>query len=393
MTERNALSSIRNIEAPIIPLIADLIAKHPGTISLGQGTVYYGPPQTCLEQLGKFLSNPLHRYQQALGLPELRELICHKLRLENSIFSDGINNIIVTPGANMAFMNAVLAITNPGDEIILPSPFFFSNEVAIRLAGCTPVFADCDENYQIKPCAIEKVITRRTKAVVTISPNNPTGAVYTEQALRQVNALCHERKIYHISDEAYEYFTYSQTPHFSPASIQDAADHTISLFSFSKAYGLASWRVGYMVAPTHLTENIKTIQDTLLICPPVASQYAALGCIASGRKYCDDKIHQIRASRAVLLEQLESVSDICRVPNSEGSIYLLAQIASSINELEFVKRLIQEHGVAVLPGAVFGAPTDPAYGCRLRIAFGSVSKDELAEATSRLCNGIRAIAS
>src|SRR6185369_12263196 len=127
-----------------------------------------------------------------------------------------------------------------------------------------------------------EAITAKTRAVVTISPNNPTGAVYSEAALCEVNQICGERGIYHISDEAYENFTYNGARHFSPASVAGSEAHTISLFSFSKAFGFASWRIGYMVMPENLFVPVKKIQDTILICAPVISQYAACGALKAG---------------------------------------------------------------------------------------------------------------
>jgi aspartate/methionine/tyrosine aminotransferase len=154
--------------------------------------------------------------------------------------------VIVTAGANMGFVNAICAITDPGDEVILLLPYYFNQEMAIRMLDCTPIAVATDERFQPRPGPIEHAITEKTRALVTISPNNPSGAVYPEPILRAINALCRARGLYHISDEAYEHFTYGGARHFSPGSIPEACEHTISLFSLSKAYGFASWRIGYM---------------------------------------------------------------------------------------------------------------------------------------------------
>ena len=177
-------------------------------------------------------------------------------------------------------MNAVLAITDPDDEIVLLVPYYFNHEMAIVMAGARAVAAETTSDYQIDLDAIRRAITPRTRAVVTVSPNNPTGAVYPRAALQAVNELCRERGIFHIHDEAYEYFTYGGVEHFSPGSLPGAAAHTISLFSLSKAYGMASWRVGYMVVPDVLFEAVNKIQDTILICPPAVSQHAAMAALA-----------------------------------------------------------------------------------------------------------------
>src|SRR5205807_2755507 len=120
--------------------------------------------------------------------------------------------------------------------------------------------------------------------------NNPTGAVYSEESLRAINHLCAARGIYHVCDEAYEYFTYGSARHFSPASIPESERHTISLYTLSKAYGMAGWRIGYMVIPAHLEEAVKKIQDTNLICPPMLNQFAAVAALAEGRTWCEPRV-------------------------------------------------------------------------------------------------------
>ena len=155
------------------------------------------------------------------------------------------------------------------------------------MASCRPVAVATDDRYQLRLDAIRAAITPRTRAIVTISPNNPSGAVYPEADLRAVNALCAERGLYHITDEVYEYFTYDPATHTSAGSATGAAAHTISIYSLSKAYGFASWRIGYMVVPEALALAVNKIQDTMLICAPHISQAAAIGALRAGRAYCD----------------------------------------------------------------------------------------------------------
>ena len=243
----------------------------------------YGPPpevMAAVRAFGSALAD--HRYGPVEGLPDLVSAVEAKLAHENGIVVRPASRVLVTAGGNQAFVNAVLAVTDPGDEVILPAPYYFNHEMAIVIAGAVPIGVATDREYQLDVDAIAAAITARTRAVVTVSPNNPTGAVYPEEALRAVNALCRDRGIFHIHDEAYEYFTYAPARHFSPGSLPDAAGHTLSLYSLSKAYGMASWRVGYMVVPEVLAEAINKIQDTLLICPPAASQRAALAALAVG---------------------------------------------------------------------------------------------------------------
>jgi aspartate/methionine/tyrosine aminotransferase len=284
-------------------------------------------------------------------------------------------------------MNAILAITNPGDEIIIQSPYYFNHEMAIRMASCRPVIVPTDENYQLQPDAIAKAITDKIKAIVTISPNNPTGAVYSEAALREVNEICGKRKIYHISDEAYEYFTYNGVKHISPGSFSNSIDYTISLYSLSKAYGFASWRIGYMVIPKHLLGAIEKVQDTILICPAVISQYAALGALQVGRKYCEEYAIAIASVRELVLESLKDLEGLCTITPADGAFYFFLKVNTKLDSFELVKRLVKEHKVAVLPGSTFGMED----GCYLRIAYGSLQEETAVEGIERLVKGLQAI--
>src|SRR3954452_847900 len=248
-------SRMSGVQSPIIPIVGELIRSTPGTISLGQGMVSWGPPPESIQAARDAAALPAtHRYGAVEGEPALLDAIRAKLRAENGLDLDG-SRVVVTTGSNMAFLSLVQALTEPGDEILLPVPFYFNHEMAVRIADCVPVPVRTDRDYQLDPDAVARAITPRTRAVVTVSPNNPSGAVYPEATLRAVNALCARHGLVHVSDEAYEYFTYG-APHFSPGSIPGAGAHTMSLYSLSKAYGFAGWRIGYMVVPAWLNEAL-----------------------------------------------------------------------------------------------------------------------------------------
>ncbi|HEY2952097.1 MAG TPA: pyridoxal phosphate-dependent aminotransferase [Verrucomicrobiae bacterium] len=379
---------IEAVQSPVIPVVAELIRAHPGTISLGQGVVSYGPPPEAIEQISRFLAEPdAHKYKPVVGLPVLVEAIEAKLKSENGIQPAAESRIVVTAGGNMAFMNAVLALTDPGDEIILQRPYYFNHEMAVTMVSCQPVLVDTDENYQLRPAAIRAAITPRTRAIVTISPNNPTGAVYPEAALREVNEICRERGIHHIHDEAYEYFTYGSARHFSPRSIPGSAGHTISLYSLSKSHGFASWRIGWMVMPERLLTAVKKIQDTILICAPVISQYAAVGALQAGVGYCREKLKAITEVRQIVLNELERIRSICLVPPADGAFYFLLRVDTTMAPMTVVERLVREHGVAVIPGSAFGMDQ----GCCLRVAYGALEKETAVAGIGRLVKGLAAI--
>lgn len=381
------MSSVRMqaVQAPIIPIVGELIRQHPGTISLGQGVVNYPPPAQAIERITEFLSKPAHhKYQAVEGIPELRAAIARKLETENGMdLSD--RAIVVTAGSNMAFLNAILAITDPGDEVILQTPYYFNHEMAIKIASCHPVLVPTDENYQIQPDLIRAAITERTRAIVTISPNNPTGVVYSESALREVNQMCQAHNLFHISDEAYEYFTYGVS-HFSPGSIP--GNHSISLFSLSKAYGFASWRIGYMVIPKNLLAAVQKIQDTNLICPAVVSQFAAVGALEAGKAYCQEKLSAIAEVRNLVLQELDSIRHFCTIPEADGAFYFLLNVHTNLDSMDLVKQLIHDYGVAVLPGFTFGLDQ----GCYLRVGYGALEKETAIAGIGRLVKGLKAIA-
>jgi aspartate/methionine/tyrosine aminotransferase len=378
---------MQSVQSPIIPVVGELIRSNPGTISLGQGVAYYGPPPEAIEAIQRFLADAEnHKYKLVQGIPELLNVIEMKLDVENSIYLDG-SRIVVTAGANMGFVNAVLAITDPGDEIILQLPYYFNHEMAVTIADCKAVCVPTDDAYQLQPEAITTAITDRTRAVVTISPNNPTGAVYRESDLRQVNEICRNNGIYHISDEAYEYFTYDGAKHFSPGSIAGAGGHTISLFSLSKAYGFASWRIGWMVLPQRLYMPVRKIQDTILICPPVISQWAAVGAMLAGWEYWGEKLQTIADIRRILLDKLASISDLVTVPHADGAFYFLLRVHKEMNPMGLVKQLIERYKVAVIPGMTFGIEDK----CYLRVAYGALQKDTATEGISRLVKGLKQI--
>ena len=374
---------IEKVQTPIIPEVADLINENPGTISLGQGVVFYKPPAEIANGLSKFTSLNSHHYEAVEGIPELRRLIHEKLELENGINSEQYQ-IVVSAGSNMGFLNAILAICDSGDEVILLRPWYFNHEMAIGIADCTAVSVETDENFHPDLNAIQRAITPKTRAIATVSPNNPTGAVYSKESLNKINQLCSENGIYHIHDEAYEYFCYGDANHYSPASAEAAREHTISLFSTSKSFGLANWRIGYSLIPNHLFKPIRKIQDTNLICPPVVSQYVAAECLKLGRKYCDAKVREIAEVRKHFAHSLTTISSIesCAL---EGAFYGFLNIPEiGMSDMEIIEYLICRHKVAVIPGVAFGIENR----CCIRVSYGALQPSTAVEGINRLMDGL-----
>ena len=376
---------ITDIQPPVIPILGEWIRSTPGTISLGQGIVSYGPPPAVLDAVRNFggaLAD--HRYGPVEGQPDLLAILRDKLTRENGLDLTG-RRIVVTSGGNMAFMNAVLAITDPGDDVILPVPYYFNHEMALTMIGCRTVGVPTDSRYQVDVDALAAAITSRTRAIVTISPNNPTGAVYPADTLRAVNRLCAERGLIHITDEVYEYFTYDQA-HYSPGSDPASRAHTVSLFSLSKAYGFAGWRIGYMVVPDELFDAVNKIQDTNLICPPLVCQAAAAAALQVGRPYCAPHVAALDVVRREVHAALAELGDLIEAPATDGAFYVLLRVRTSHDAFTLTRRLIERHKVAVVPGSAFGV-TDR---CALRVSFGALDRDTVAAGVGRLIAGLRA---
>jgi aspartate/methionine/tyrosine aminotransferase len=380
---------LAGVQTPVIPVVRRWTTETPGTISLGQGVVDYGPPAEALEAARRFGSGAAdHRYGPVDGLAPLVDALTRKLAAENRIEVGASSRVLVTAGGNLAFITALLAIVDPGDEVILPAPYYFNHEMAITMAGarCVPVPTGAD--WQLDVGAIRSALTPRTRAVVTVSPNNPTGAVYPEAALRAVNALCRDAGVFHVSDEAYEYFVYDDASHFSAGSIDGAAAHTISLFSFSKAYGMASWRVGYLVVPEALVDAVTKVQDTLLIAPPSVSQAAAIGALAVGQTYAADHLPALDRRRRVVFDALSGPGVACEIPRASGAFYFFLRVPTRLDPLTACERLVREHRVAAIPGSAFGSTG----GCSIRISYGALEDDLVEEGLRRLRAGLEALA-
>jgi aspartate/methionine/tyrosine aminotransferase len=202
-----------------------------------------------------------------------------------------------------------------------------------------------------------------------------------------VNAICRDRGLYHIADEPYEYFTYGSARHVSPGSFPGAAGHTISMYSLSKAYGFAGWRIGYMAYPEHLASAMIKSQDTILISPTIAAQVGAAAALETGRSYCEPHVRELASIREIVVSKLSALGPIATVPAADGAFYCLMKVNTGMHPLVVAERLIREHKVAVIPGTAFGMDE----GCYFRVAYGALQKDTVSEGIGRLVSGLGAM--
>ena len=383
---------IASVDTPVMPAIAALVRDNPGTISLGQGVVNYGPPSEAIAALPSLMGDvALNKYQAIIGYPALINALTQKLADENNIHCEPDSVVMVTAGSNMAFLNCLLAVGDPGDEFILPSPYYFNQEMAIRMVGCVPVPVPVNEDWSLDVEALAAAVTPRTRAIVTVSPNNPTGAVYSKESLTAVNALCAAKNIYHFSDEAYEYFTYDGAEHFSPASLPGAQRHTISFYSMSKNYGMASWRIGYVVFPADLLDAMNKVQDTNLICAPVASQMLALEVLKYGRAWVQPKIDALAVVRKNVYERLKGLGDLVQFPETQGAFYVflkLPGLAAEVDQLAFNRAMAQRHQVVSVPGYTFGL-RDTERANYQRLSYGALDAVSVDQGVERYVAAVK----
>ena len=392
---------LQRVLRPVIPELGALVRRTPGTLSLAQGMVGWGPPPQVRQVLAQTLAGPgpeLDHYGPVAGDPELLAALA-ALWAAEGLNLDG-SGLWVTAGSNMAF-NAIAQVLCDGppaepSEVILPLPYYFNHVMAIQLAGGVPV--PVEAGLVPDPERLAAAITPRTRAIVTVSPNNPSGVVMPAAVLAAINRLCARHGLLHISDEAYGQFVYGHEPHLSPASLPGAAPHTVTLQSLSKAYGMAGWRVGFMAAPASFTAALAKVQDTLLICPPRLLQRAALAALQAGPGWCAPRIAALAERRAQVLAAVARAQaeglPVRLLAEPDGAFYGLLAIApaaaarAGLTGDTLMRRLVLEHRVAAVAGESFGyAAAEPV----LRLSFGLLGATELEEALARLWAGIRAL--
>jgi aspartate/methionine/tyrosine aminotransferase len=357
--------------------------------STGQGVPFTNPPAYALEQLSKLIlhEKAIHSYSPDPGFLEVREAVSNYLRTEFSLntLSD---NLFLTVGANMAFYMLVTALHEPDrDEILFLSPYYFNHIMAVQMAGGKPVIAQSSRGFELDPAAIASKVTDSTCAVVCISPNNPTGAVYSKNSFEALSEILKEHNdVVLISDETYANFAYGNNQHCSPGSLLPLKDITCTIGSCSKNFGIAGWRLGWLHLPPvleNLFESLLKIQDTTNIAPPTVSQRLLLAILQGSYKtYLNRTKELLERNWRFVVEWMQSVDKDLGItfPQSpQGAFYLFLGIPNPGNSKIFAKELLKEEGVATIPGIAFGEED-----C-LRISYGG-HFEEVKEAFMRLEN-------
>jgi aminotransferase len=296
-------------------------------------------------------------YSQSDGLVELREEIVKKLKRDNNIDAN-ISQLLVTVGAIEGLMASVMAVVDPGDEVILPTPTYSTHITQVKLASGVPVLVPLQEenNFVLDIDAIKNAITPKTKAIMYCSPSNPTGTVFSEKDLRKLADIAIQNNLTIITDEAYEYFVFDGAKHFSIASIPELKDNVITNYTFTKTYAMTGWRIGYLHASEKNIAQIKKSHIPLAICAPVVSQYAAIAALKGSQKYVEQFRLDYLKSRDLMCERLDRLSSVFQYVKPEGTYLMFPKILEKQgnDSFEFSKKLLSEAKVSTTPGVAFG---------------------------------------
>lgn len=312
------------------------------------------------------------KYTASAGLLELREAICAKLKADNGL-SYTPDLISVNCGAKHSCYNAILATCGPGDEVVIPAPYWTSYPDMVRLAGAIPVIVHTkqENGWKMTPDEFQDAMTPATKMVIMNSPSNPTGAVYSREELEALGEIALGEDILILSDEIYEKLVYDEVEHVSIASIsQELRNLTIVVNGFSKAYSMTGWRVGYTAtANKKIAEAIDTIQSHTTSAPATFAQYGALAALQGDPNVVEDMRAEFDLRRGYMLQRLSKINNVS-VVEPKGAFYYLVNIGKmGLTSMNFAEKLLIRSHVAVVPGIAFGADDTVrfSYACSLDV--------------------------
>lgn len=329
----------------------------PGMINLASGTPDFPTPPHVVEAGQRAIAEGKTVYTAWAGLPALREAIAEQLGREKGLSVDPANEIIVTAGSQAAMLTVTLALLDPGDEVLVPTPFYDEYRRDVMLAGATmiPVPTRLEDNFEVDPEALERAVTPRTKAMILISPSNPTGAVMERGTLERIAATAQRHDLLVIWDELYERFVYDGFQHVSLASLPGMWERTVVINGFSKCYGMTGWRIGYVAARREISDALLPIAHGMTICAPSMAQYAALAAITGPTDWFDEILAEYDRRRRLWIQALDSMGLPYGRPR--GAYYIMPQIGGTgLTSQQFAKALREEANV-LIGGA--GGATDP----------------------------------
>jgi aminotransferase len=360
------------------------VAQQFGAVNLGQGMPDFDPPEEVKEAACRAVRDGFNQYAVTWGISPLRQAIADKMRSFNGLdWCDPDEHVTVCCGATECMMATMLALIDPGDEVVIFQPFYENYGPDALLTGATPRWVTLHPpDWHIDPDELRAAFSPKTKAVILNTPNNPTGKVFTHEELALVAGLCQEFDAYALSDEIYEYIQFTDRPHVSIASLPGMADRTVTISGLSKTFSVTGWRLGYCVAPSAVTSGIRKAHDFLTVGAPHPLQVAGAAAMALPQAYFDGLRDHYRRRRDLFLPYLRDAGFTFREP--DGAYYVMTDVAgiSGLDDVAFVRRMIETVGVAGVPGSSFTSPKELG---RTQVRFMFAKRDEtLREAGERL---------
>jgi aspartate/methionine/tyrosine aminotransferase len=364
----------------------NLAAQVPEAVNLSVGQPDFDTPEHMVEVAKRALDEGQTQYTAGLGILSLREAISRKVRRENTIRADPDKEIIVTVGAMEGIILALLAIVDPGDEVIIGDPTYTNYPGQIQLASGRPVSVPAPENndFKMDPADIERAITKKTKLLFINSPANPTGAVLLRSDLEAIAEIAQRHDLFVLSDEEYERLIYDGVEHISIASLPGMKERTTSVFTFSKTYAMTGWRMGYVVGPERVIDQMHKMQEDLASCVPGFIQQAGIAALDGPQDCVDEMLAEYDRRRRFIVRALNEVDGVtCLRP--KGALYAFPNVSSFGRTSEEVAIfLLRDCKVVCVPGTAFG-PRGEGY---LRISYAS-SMEQLKEGMERIKEGVK----
>ncbi len=344
-------------------------------ISMSVGEPDFDTPEHIKDAAREALARGKTKYTPSLGVPELREAIAAKFKRENKL-EYGIGQIQVTSGGKQALYNACFALINPGDEVIIPAPFWVTYPEQVQMFGGIPVFVDTEaaHGYQLELSALENAVTAKTKMIILNSPSNPSGVVYSDQTIAGIMEIAEKHDLWVMTDEMYEHITYTGALPISAGRLNP--ERVITINGASKAYSMTGWRIGFAAAPAHIIKAMDAIQGQTTSSANSIAQWATIAALNDTKAYIEMARAAFLERRNAIVAGLNAIG--CPTPTPDGAFYVLADTTRiHSDEAEAAKIILEEAKVAVVPGTDFRA-----FG-KVRLSY-ACSLEQIAEAVRRI---------
>lgn len=374
-----------NLAMSAIKEMSILSAKVPGAASLAWGLPSFPTPDHIRKSIERELQRDpsIGMYALPAGLPELRKAVAVEHQRRTGAWVDPEQNVTITAGNMEGLQSLFQVLVEAGDEVIVTDPGFVSHISQIAFCGGTPVFWPMQESewWELNVDALETLTGPRTKAIVLVSPSNPTGRILQEHTLRRTAQIAARHGVLIILDDPYSLFTYeNRARFFNLASVPEYAENLVYLFTFSKAYAMSGWRVGYMIAPKTIRDQVVKVHDLTMICTPRISQVAALTALLEDASHVQDFERTLGRRRNLICDRLDAVPHIFEYARPEGAYYIFPRLLGPCTEdVGFSHDLLKEARVTVTPGSAFG----PSGTGHVRMAY-CVSEETINLAFDRI---------